>query len=420
MFAIASDDPAEVRRVLMEVDSVAVNNTVGPQSALAFALTSNQLVHKLEIVKTLLAYGADPGSLKSPESNPPSRRASLCPNADDVGTAPSCHAPDGFMSALDPATRYYVERAEAPETCRVSKLLHRTEFQPLARGLHAEIVGQTRALEQLAKILSIHFPRSVQHGKPSSMYSQKAPRNAMVVLLCGPSGHGKSLLARKFGSLLDVPTHTVNMTTLGSANDLWQSYSLSPYEEPSPYTLAEFLSEHEGERCVVVLDEIEKTLNENALWSLLMPWELGRCTFHAGSRNIDVRNVIWIGTSNIGHTLVYGDPDPDDTMPREDYVTLMNGMRPRVSERLGASVVSRVSAILPFVPFTRQEKQAIAAESLLTLVADHAGDPDVDTDRLLKKATMDKIIDAALADYEPAEGARSLYRNVTNLLVDML
>lgn len=32
------------------------------------------------------------------------------------------------------------------------------------------------------------------------------------------------------GSLLDVPTHTVNMTTLKSTNDLWQSHSMSPYE----------------------------------------------------------------------------------------------------------------------------------------------------------------------------------------------
>lgn len=72
----------------------------------------------------------------------------------------------------------------------------------------------------------------------------------IVVLLCGPSGHGKSLLARKcgsirsffnlrmltycvaiaVGSLLDVPTHTVNMTTLRSTHDLWQSHSMSPYE----------------------------------------------------------------------------------------------------------------------------------------------------------------------------------------------
>lgn len=68
-------------------------------------------------------------------------------------------------------------------------------------------------------------------------------------MFSGPSGHGKSLLARKceyitsilsrhillnallaVGSLLDVPTHTVNMTVLNSTQDLWRSYSMSPHE----------------------------------------------------------------------------------------------------------------------------------------------------------------------------------------------
>lgn len=31
------------------------------------------------------------------------------------------------------------------------------------------------------------------------------------------------------GSLLDVPTHTSNMTTLSTSHELWQSYSMSPY-----------------------------------------------------------------------------------------------------------------------------------------------------------------------------------------------
>lgn len=32
------------------------------------------------------------------------------------------------------------------------------------------------------------------------------------------------------GSLLEVPTHTVNMTTLRSTHNLWESHSMSPYE----------------------------------------------------------------------------------------------------------------------------------------------------------------------------------------------
>jgi hypothetical protein len=40
------------------------------------------------------------------------------------------------------------------------------------------------------------------------------------------------------GSLLDVPTHTVNMTTIKSTHDLWQSYSMSPHEVKSIYLTA--------------------------------------------------------------------------------------------------------------------------------------------------------------------------------------
>lgn len=70
MFAIASDDVEQVRQVLENGDA-GPNDAVGPQSALAFALTNDQLSHKMDIVKTLLAYGADPSVLKSREASPP-------------------------------------------------------------------------------------------------------------------------------------------------------------------------------------------------------------------------------------------------------------------------------------------------------------------------------------------------------------
>jgi hypothetical protein len=61
MFAIASDNVEQVKQVL-ESGDVNPNEAVGPQSALAFTLTNDKLTNKLEIVKALLAYGADPAS----------------------------------------------------------------------------------------------------------------------------------------------------------------------------------------------------------------------------------------------------------------------------------------------------------------------------------------------------------------------
>ncbi|KAJ6490768.1 P-loop containing nucleoside triphosphate hydrolase protein [Mycena vitilis] len=370
LFAIASDDPDAVRRVL-EAGEAQATDSAGPagQSALQFTLANTQLARRFEIARVLLAFGAQGG------------------------------AEEEVPGAIDPAMKYYVQRAAAEHAKKSSALIHRSFFRPLTR-VRYELVGQDRALEQLFRVLSIH--------------SQQLSVTPVVVLLCGPSGHGKSLLARKFGALLDVPTHTVNMTTLRSAHDLWQAYSMNPYEEPTSCTLAEFLMDNEGKRCVVVLDEIEK-VEEKTLWSLLMPWESGRCSIEAGSRPIDVRNVVWLGTSNVGHDVVSEHhtkrAQPEELMSREEYLQLMNLIREPVSKHMGASVLSRVTTVLPFVPFTNEEQTAICAEAFHALAGGLI--TQLAPDRL------EALICEALLGYVPAEGARSLYRAVSNQLVDL-
>ena len=360
MFAIASNDVSNVQRVL-DSGEANPNDQVGPQSALKFALTNDQLTNRLEIVKTLLAYGADPAGLRDSSSGGQehSRRSSVVIsgsspahvghslNASEIDCQKeSDPAFEAMKSQMDPATRYFINRADASKTRRTSALIHRSFFRPLAR-MRYDIIGQDCAFEQLFRCLSIQ--------------SQNLSVSPLVVMLCGPSGHGKSLFARKFGNLLDVPTHTVNMTTLRSTHDLWQSYSMSPYEEPSTLTLAEFLTDNEGKRCVVVLDvrnfldlqpcrndsdtflfqEIDKVVDEKTLFSLLMPWELGKCSFAAGQRHVNARNVIWIATANTGHRLVFDHQarraDPDAPMDRKEYMELINLLRPDVTECLGVS-----------------------------------------------------------------------------------
>ncbi|KAI0351507.1 hypothetical protein OH77DRAFT_1429569 [Trametes cingulata] len=386
LFALASDDVEEVRRVL-ESGEARPNDDVGPQSALAFTLASNQLKNKMAMVKLLLAYGADASALRDVEEDEDGEQSSK------RGSRPMSK----LLEDADPATRYYIERANSPQTRRASALIHRSFFRPLTR-VRYDLIGQDRVIEQLFRVLSM----------PSM-----APT---VVLLCGPSGHGKSLLARKFGSLLDVPTHTVNMTTLQNTRDIWRSHSIDPHEEPSDRSLKDFLMENEGRRCVVVLDEIEKAQDEKILSSLLMPWEYGRCSFEAGHRHVDVSKVIWLGTSNIGHDLVFehqdNRPAPETQLSREEYIDLMALLRPRVSERLGASLLSRVTVVLPFVAFTTDEKLAIAAEALYALAGEAV--------RTMPPATRDMIVRSSLNSYIPSEGARSLYRAVSSQLLDTI
>ncbi|KAM6500197.1 P-loop containing nucleoside triphosphate hydrolase protein [Amanita muscaria] len=386
-FAIASDNADEVRKVL-ERGEVGPNESVGPQSALEFVLTNDQLMYKAEMVKILLAYGADPSVVKEHRA----RTRSITPDSDsESGT-------------IDPATRhvvfraYFLEKAEAAERQRTTAMIRRSSFRPITR-VRYEIVGQDRVLEHLFKVLSIH--------------TRQLSATPLVVLLSGPSGHGKSMLARKFGSLLEVPTHIVNMTTLRAPHELWQSHSMDPDNQTSTTsTLAKFLTKNEGKRCVVVLDEIEKTADEKVLWSLLMPWEHGRCSIEAGSPPIDVRNVVWIGTSNVGQNLVFeyqgAREQPQEPISKEEYTELMELVRPKMSVHLGTSVVSRVSAILPFVPFTAEERRVICFEALYSLAGVEI--------RQLASLVVDRVIENALAKFCPEEGARSLYRAISEQL----
>jgi len=97
MFAIASDDVEQVRQVLASGDA-SPNEFVGPQSALAFTLMNDQLVHKMEIVKTLLAFGADPKVVTTvKEEDLGMSRA---------GTERPPPPSNPLLAALDPATKY--------------------------------------------------------------------------------------------------------------------------------------------------------------------------------------------------------------------------------------------------------------------------------------------------------------------------
>jgi len=92
------------------------------------------------------------------------------------------------------------------------------------------------------------------------------------------------------------------------------------------------------------------------LYSLLMPWELGRspatlnccpllltssvlgcCSLLADRRHIDVRQVIWLGTSNIGHELIFEfcGSLSGTNVTREGYLKLAQLLRPCVSQGLG-------------------------------------------------------------------------------------
>jgi ATP-dependent Clp protease ATP-binding subunit ClpA len=75
-------------------------------------------------------------------------------------------------------------------------------------------------------------------------------------------------------------------------------------------------------------------------------------------------------------------------------------------------MLSRVTTVLPFVPFTLEEQKAIIAEALYSLAGELV--------RTLSPQTVESLVSGALAEYSPTEGARSLYRAVSSQLVDTI
>lgn len=77
-----------------------------------------------------------------------------------------------------------------------------------------------------------------------------------------------------------------------------------------------------------------------------------------------------------------------------------------------ASVLSRITSVLPFVPFTHDEKQAVCAEAIYQLGGEDA--------MALSMETVNSLIERALEYYIPEEGARSLHRAVSNQILDVI
>jgi hypothetical protein len=78
---------------------------------------------------------------------------------------------------------------------------------------------------------------------------------------------------------------------------------------------------------------------------------------------------------------------------------------------LQASLSSRVTTILPFVPFTEAELMAIATEIFYSLGGEQT--------YFVSPNVVERVSRKAIECYIPEEGARSLHRAVLSLLIDI-
>jgi ATP-dependent Clp protease ATP-binding subunit ClpX len=139
--------------------------------------------------------------------------------------------------------------AEEEERSAAEAITHIPKPNEIKGTLDQYVIGQERAKKSLAVAVYNHYKRINNQGQVEDVELDKSN-----ILLIGPTGVGKTLLARTLARLLDVPFTIADATTLTEAGYVGEDVEniLVQLLQAADYNIAE------TERGIVYIDEIDK------------------------------------------------------------------------------------------------------------------------------------------------------------------
>ena len=272
MFYVVETNKEDILRTCVAYggDTCAIHKSSGiPLLAFAIMNSENIKADTTPMTATLLSLGASsdvvPSAFYSPYMQDLPEKGPSDENLKDLADENKKWCRDTARGKLARTStlsqRYYLDRAARTKkpSRRETQVAQRMQAESLL-GLSNFLIGQTAAAKALLSTLIAHL---TEPGK-----------KPLVLVFAGPSGHGKTELARRLGTLLSLELEVVDCTIVNREMELFGPRK--PYvgaEQGS--SLNNFLARHHGERAIVFLDEFEKT-SPDIHKALLLPFESGK------------------------------------------------------------------------------------------------------------------------------------------------
>ena len=305
--------------------------------------------------------------------------------------------------------RYYLRKADLlPKETEVTKQVAEALRIENVFQVPYHIVGQLPAVRKLIDQLTSYLMMS-SHGP-------------LVLLFAGPSGHGKTEVACQVGDLLSLDRLHIDCTEMEHESDLFGPKApYRGYEQGSP--LNNFLAEHTGCRSVVFLDEFDKT-TDDVRKAMLLVLDTGHYRNRIDSKQLDCSKAIWIMATNHGEEDIkrfwdeYLVDQPEERQLSAPVRILEAQLKRRFIDAFGAPLTGRVSSIIPFLPFTKNEQAVIAYTFMRKLKEEIRKPIDVDANRFVGDSHLNFLDDGQIArniaslGFIPEIGARSLHNEV--------
>lgn len=411
-FAVKQNSP-EIVRILCKAGADPSRASLASLPLLVYTIVSAEyeLSDTTDTLIALLAEGAMPEQVPSDMWEAPLKT----PRAD----APT--ATFGFMGWCIPEVRkalarnltlmqrYSLWRARylASSTPRMIQIASAFSILPLLETPY-HIIGQTPAIKQVIDAVASHY-----------MFDSGFP---LVMLFTGASGHGKTEVAKRMGSLLSLDIHIVDCTEMRYETDIFGPKA--PYAgHQQGSMLNNFLAEHSGQRAVVFLDEFEKT-TADVHKTMLLPFESGMYQDRRNGTKLDCTKIIWILAANLGEEIIQKFwsstiKNASQTLPvyvdYEKLCTLLEGVAIRT---FGAPLTGRLSYTVPFLPFDDLE-QAVTTYKFMREFKNEIRKPvNVEAKLFPRRLILNYKDDGQLAQhlasnyYSHELGARSLQKAV--------